>query len=180
VKKKRKSIVTINASPLKKGTVDKLLTIFEKEAGKQVTIIRVNLYDYAFFPHDGNLMRKPLWYPFIKDMEEADSIVIATPTYWFNIPGQLKNFIDMLTEHIDWDNNSVLLEGKKLGIIAVSPGGGATNILENLALTLNTMGMIIPSYALMFFGSQDQPDNPNGWQKKNIKELAQRLRRFEP
>ncbi len=171
-------IVTINASPKINGTVAKLLKIFEKEVVKTVLpteIARINLYDYDLPPHDGNLERKPLKYPFIKDIKRADAIIIATPTYWFNMPGQLKNFIDVLTEYIDWDNDDVLLAGKILGIIAVSPGGGATNILENLALTLNTMGMVIPPYALMFFGSGDLPDNPNGWSKENIKELAQRI-----
>ena len=35
--------------------------------------------------------------------------------------------------------------------------------------------MIIPPYALMFFGSEDQPENPNGWNKRDIKELAKRI-----
>lgn len=172
----KKFIITINASPKKDGTVSELLKIFEKEVIKLGgKIKRINLYDYNFPPHSGNLEREPLQYPFIKEIKKARALVIATPTYWFNMPGILKNFLDMLTEYTDWDNDDVLLEGKILGVLAVSPGGGATNILENLALTLNTMGMIILPYSLMFFGSRDLPDNPNGWSKKNIKELARRL-----
>jgi len=168
-------IVTINVSPKKNGTVESLLKIFEKEVKKQAVIQRINLCDYDFPPHNGNLDRKPLDYSFIKDIKNSHAIIIATPTYWFNMPGQLKNFLDMLTEYIDWDNNEVLLEKKILGVIAVSPGGGATNILENLALTLNTMGMTILPYSLMFFGSKDLPENPNGWSRNHIKELAQRI-----
>ena len=169
-------ITTVNASPKKDGTVAMLLEVFEEAArGEGFAIKRINLYDYDFPPHTGNLKREPLEYPFIDDIDESCAMVIATPTYWFNVPGQLKNFIDMLTEYISWEEDDVLLEGKMLGVLAVAPGGGGTNILENLALTLNTMGMIILPYSLMFFGSQDQPENPNGWCKKNIRELAEQF-----
>lgn len=170
-------ITTINASPKKKGTVAKLLSVFEVAANRlQIETKRVDLYDYEFPPHTGNLKRWPLRYPFIKDIKKSDGMVIATPTYWFNMPGQLKNFIDVLTEYINWDENDVLLEDKLLGILAVAPGGGATSLLENLALTLNTMGMIILPYSLMFFGSQDLPENPNGWCRRHIRELAKQFK----
>ena len=170
-------ITTINASPKKNGTVGKMLKVFEGAAKKlKIETKRIDLYDYKFPPHTGNLKRYPLRYPFIKDIRKSHGMVIATPTYWFNVPGQLKNFIDMLTEYINWDKDNVLLEEKLLGVLAIAPGGGATNILENLALTLNTMGMTILPYSLMFFGSQDVPENPNGWVKKNIRELAQQFK----
>lgn len=177
--KREKMIITINASPKKDGTVGNLLHIFEIAAIQlRIRVKRINLYDYELFSHTGDLKRTPLEYPFIDDIYDSDGIVIGTPTYWFNMPGQLKNFIDLLTDYTDWDEDDVLLEEKLLGVLAVSPGGGATNILENLALTLNTMGVTILPYSLMFFGSRDQPENPNGWGRKHIKQLAERFSEY--
>ena len=90
-----RDIVAINASPIKRGTVDKLLRVFEKSLSNKHKATRINLYDFDFPPHGGNLEREPLKYPFIKDIRKAHAIIIATPTYWFNMPGILKNFLDM-------------------------------------------------------------------------------------
>ena len=174
-------IITVNASPVEGGTVESLLEIFEEEAMEiGLEIRRLDLRGYNIPPHDGNLERTPLDYHFIQDIRGSEGIVIASPTYWFRAPGHLCNFIDMLTEYINWDNDDVLLADKLAAIIAVAPGGGATNICANLALTLNTMGMCIPPYGLLFFGSQDEdvPENPNGWGKRHIQALAHQFKDY--
>ena len=104
---------------------------------------------------------------FQKALVEADGFVIATPTYWFNEPGILKNFIDSLTP---LEENGFMLEGKVGGFIVYSPEGGETDVLENLAMTFNQMGIVLVPYSLIFYrGSQDK------WALDDVKLLAKSM-----
>ena len=110
---------------------------------------------------------------------EADGLVIAIPTYWFNMPGILKSFIDSLTPFVDMENesnyktdgkNSFGLDGKVAGCIVYSPEGGESPVLQNLALTLNHLGVLLPPYSLIFYrGKQDW------WAKNDIRLLTRNM-----
>ncbi len=51
-------------------------------------------------------------YPFLRT---ADSIVIASPVYWFNISAQTKLFIDRLYGLVEPNRN--IMKGKRIGLI---------------------------------------------------------------
>ena len=60
-----------------------------------------------------------------------------------------------------------MLEGKVGGFIAFEPQGGGVEVLKNLAMTFNHMGVVIPPYSLIFYrGHQDN------WAMQDIKLLA--------
>ena len=98
---------------------------------------------------------------------EVDGIVIASPTHWFNVSSLLKIFIDRLTV---LEESGFLLEGRVAGFVVWSPEGGATSVLENLALTFNMMGCLIPPYGLIYV-TNDKYE----WMEKDLKLLAQNI-----
>lgn len=164
-------VLAINSSPKADGQTAKLLDIFTNEAkklGLEVTVR--NLYELKdqIPPFDGQLNEPAREVKGIyREIVDCDGFVIATPTYWFNMPGILKSFIDHLTilEEGGW-----MLEGKAAGIITYSPQGGEMGVLVPLALTLNHMGVTLPPYSLIFYrGSQDQ------WALDDIKLLAKSI-----
>lgn len=161
-------ILIINASPKRKGHTAVLLEAFAKEIKKKGAKVNwIHLPREKIKAVDGRLGKIKNLSHLLKRVLASDGIVIGTPTYWFNVPGVLKNFIDQLTI---LEESGFLLEGKVAGFIVYSPQGGSTNVLANLALTASHMGMVLPPYALIF-------DDGRGdkWVKDDIKLLAKNM-----
>ena len=159
-------ILTINCSPKNEGNTAKLLKIFLDEASKIGLEVRsINLYEEKEDFFHGKLNQKIEKLTKAQELlTKSDGFVIATPTYWFNTPAILKNFIDNLTP---LEENNWMLEGKVGGFIAFEPQGGGVEVLKNLAMTFNHMGVVIPPYSLIFYrGHQDN------WAMQDIKLLA--------
>jgi multimeric flavodoxin WrbA len=61
----------------------------------------------------------------IDEIDSSDMIIIAAPSYWADIPGQFKVFIDRCTVYSDTNPNQYhreLKEGKKCYAIALRTG----------------------------------------------------------
>ncbi|RLA78866.1 MAG: flavodoxin family protein [Deltaproteobacteria bacterium] len=95
-------VVGINGSPNKRGTyflLQKTLEEVEK-SGADTTLI--NLVDFNILPCKGcDKCVKGKECPqdddvgkILEKLESSDAIIIATPTYWGNVSGILKNFMD--------------------------------------------------------------------------------------
>jgi putative NADPH-quinone reductase len=70
-------------------------------------------YDYAH-SHDGDEFRLV-----VKAMLKNDSIVFATPVYWYAMSAPLKNFFDRLTDLLETaKGQGRALKGKKVCVIA--------------------------------------------------------------
>ncbi len=159
-------ILTINCSPKKDGNTAKLLKIFQSEADRiGLEVVPINLYEEKEDFFHGKLDQKVKKLTRVQAlMSKSDGFVIATPTYWFNTPAILKNFIDNLTP---LEENNWMLEGKVGGFIVYEPQGGGVEVLKNLAMTFNHMGVAIAPYSLIFYrGRQDK------WALADIKLLA--------
>ncbi len=94
-----------------------------------------------------------------KMVEESDGIIFVTPIYWYNIPGPLKTFIDRITlfENAIFVEGRSRLEGKVAGFIAIGNDTGAIALIQNLMVVMNSMGMVIPPWALAYHHSEDIP-----------------------
>lgn len=148
-------ILGVNGSPNKTGRVAGMLKramAAAKRRGARTKLI--NLCDYKILPHSGKLDRKIYIEKTKDDMPklqklvlEADGIIFATPSHWFNMSSLMKLFLDRLTslEHYNF-----LMEGKVAGFITYGPQGGALNAAMMLTMTANHMGMAIPPYAAIF------------------------------
>lgn len=159
------SILGVNGSPRKNGNTFKLLSLALKAAeaeGAKTEVI--HLYDYNIKPCIGCLSDelKKCKYPCVIEDDDmgtlyekvlrADGLVIASPVYWFNVSGQLKNFIDRLTvfENMIFIDGRCWVEGKVAGVIAAGADSGQVQLIANLFVTLNSMGIVIPPWALAY------------------------------
>lgn len=161
-------ILAINSSPQEFGKVSTFLEQFISSIRKlEVEIKRIDLYKEPVEPITGKVEKTITRLSSLqKDLIECDGFIIATPTYWFNVPGVLKFFIDNLTTL----EENELLEGKVAGIMVYSPEGGEFGVISTLALALNHMGVLFPPYAFLFYrGEQDT------WFEKDIPLLAKNM-----
>lgn len=122
----------INCSPMKDGATALIAEIAAKEltAAYQVKSICIDDYHFAFCRGCRACHKTaqciinddiPL---ILRAFEQADLIVAVSPSYWADIPGQFKAFIDRCTP---WCNthepHAVIGNGKKGYVIALRTGG---------------------------------------------------------
>ncbi|MDE6111559.1 MAG: flavodoxin family protein [Eubacterium sp.] len=60
----------------------------------------------------------------VKDILSSDYVVIATPSYWADVPGQLKTFFDRNTPFGDTNENRVLTADKEIKGIGIAVRAG--------------------------------------------------------
>lgn len=164
-------ILCVSASPVPDGHTEEMLGIFAAKAyalGAEIEIIR--LVDTPPPPISGKLegwKPDPFW---ADKLAGADAVVVATPTYWFNTPGILKNWIDSLTP-LTYESK---LDGLLGGIIVYGPEGGAFNQVQYLGMVFNNIGITIPARGLIW---QEGPRRigPNAWVEQAISQLAENI-----
>ncbi len=171
-------ILGINGSPNKNGATRELLgRVLEgaRTAGADTLII--DLYDLDIKSAPGNYSSNPAkevvaempqddLTPLYADIKRADGLVFATPTYWANMSGAMKNFIDRLTP---LENDGFQLEGKVASFVAVSKEneGGVEMAVMSMVTALAQMGVLIPPNGVMW--------HPGSWTttQKNSESWAQ-------
>ncbi len=189
---KKLTIVGVNGSPRKGGEtatlLRKFLEEFDKNGGETHLI---DLIDKKINPCLGCYSENPSLckFPCIQedDMREiydlllkADVIILASPIYWFNMSGLMKNFLDRLTCTA---NNGYLLEGKIGIVLAVSREneGGRVNAAMEMAATLNHLGLFIPPYGIMFYPGEEFVTTEEGkvvkvnWVEEDMRKIAKSL-----
>ena len=163
-------ILGVNASPRKYGNTYKLLEIAlhtARQLGAEVELI--HLYDYDIKPCIGCLSDEQLAcrYPcvieddgriILEKILKSDGLIIATPLYWYGPSGHLKNLIDRMTafENMIFVEGRSWVEGKVAGFIAVGNDSGNIMAIAYMMVVLNSMGFIIPPWALAYYiGGED-------------------------
>ena len=157
-------ILGINASPRKYGNTFKLLYIAmetAREFGAKIEI--VHLYDYDIKPCLGCLSdeQQACRYPCVINDDgrlvldkilKSDGLIIATPIYWYGPSGHLKNLIDRMTvfENMIFIDGRSWVEGKVAAFIATGSDSGDINTISYLSIVLNSMGFVIPPWALAY------------------------------
>jgi multimeric flavodoxin WrbA len=179
-------IVGINGSPHKNGTTAKLLkkvlSSAEKYGAKTILIdiadknIKQCLGCYSI-KHDSckyPCKQKDDMQEIYKILFKSDAIIFASPVYWFNVSGLMKNFIDRLS---CLECSGFMLEGKIGGFIADSKENEGGNIVPPMlmASVLNHMGLIIPPYAMIYYPAFEEGWN---WSVKDLDLLAKNIIRL--
>lgn len=165
-------ILGINGSPFINGNVSHLLKLVlggAKKEGAEIKII--NLYSLKIRHEQGFYSKSPKkaiiknmlkddMKKLVPDILRADGIVFATPVYWANMSGAMKDFIDRLTP---FENDGYRLEGKIAAIIASSKEneGGRHSAAMSLASPLLQMGFMLPPLSVMWY--------PGKWSTSNKK-----------
>ena len=164
---KKVFVLGINGSPHKDGTTAPLVKNFlssAKKYGAETEL--VNLVEQKINPCLGCYSKSPSLckFPCVQkdDMQKlfpllkkADAIVFASPIYWFNMSGLMKNFMDRccsLAAH------GYELEGKVGVYIAASKEneGGRMTAAMAMASTMNHLGLMVPPYCMMFYPGKEK------------------------
>ncbi|MBR6874579.1 MAG: flavodoxin family protein [Ruminococcus sp.] len=118
----RKKALVINCSPVRSGATAAITGIIAEELEKRFETRRICIDDYEFTFCRGcrschetaKCILNDDVLTIIKEFEWADVIVAVAPSYWADVPGQFKCFIDRCTP---WSNthepHAVIGEGKK-------------------------------------------------------------------
>jgi len=159
-------VLGIHGSPHRYGESFKLLEIALETAKREgANIELINLYDYRISPCIGCVSDNVKYckYPcdvvnddfpkLARKVLEADAIIFASPIYWYMVSGVMKNFIDRLTcfENMIHHTGRSLLEGKVVAFIVTGNDTGAIMAIAWLMITLNSMGAVIPPWALAYY-----------------------------
>ena len=137
------NILILNGSPRKAGNVSAMLDIMRDEAerrGHAVTVLRAA--DLSVSPCRGCMMcRTSLRCSLPEDdaqrvlrlLREADALIIGSPCYWGNIPGQLKTLFDRMVYGMMGETKhglpQPLHKGKRAVIVATSTTPFPFNVL---------------------------------------------------
>jgi len=99
----KKKIVAISGSPSKGWNSDTMLDAFIEGAQKNDTVEIKKFYatdieceNYCFINKNGAKEHEVALQELFDAIEDADGLVIATPTYNFSVPAGLKNIIDRM------------------------------------------------------------------------------------
>ena len=138
-------VLIVNGSPRAKGNSDLLCDAFlrgAQEAGHQVE--KVSLRDKVVHPcracyacfQTGACVQKDDMAELLAKVEAAEVLVLASPTYFLTMSGQMKGFIDRLLPK--WQG----LSGKDAYIIVTGHDGrqGFRRNAEDLAAILENLG----------------------------------------
>ncbi|MFN3921617.1 MAG: flavodoxin family protein [Caldimicrobium sp.] len=157
-------ILGLLGSPHKNGGTAQLLLATLKAAERQgAQTSWYSLYDGEIKPcvgciqNEGPECKFPCIFEdygkfLLEKIYEAEGIILATPIYWFAPSGVVKNLIDRMTslENMVAFGEPSYLEGKVFGAVVVGADTGAIMTGGYLITTLNSMGAIIPPWAIAY------------------------------
>lgn len=132
-----KTIFILNASPRKNGTTSKILTSYEKilSSFPDIKVHLVHISDLQLLPcigccvcyKQGSCHLNDTGDLISTEIENADALIIGTPTYVSNVSGQLKTFIDR--GHVVMEQ---LLKDKPCGIVVTGENYGKQDVIHIL------------------------------------------------
>jgi len=131
-----------------------------------------------------NVLLKPIGDVTIDDLLEAEGIILGSPTYYGNMAGPMKSFIDSL----GLEHGSPFLAGKIGGAFATGggSGGGKEHVIVSLLLAMINTGMMVAGpaygngqsgYALPGAGAVDPgtPDTFTETETEDARRLGRRI-----
>lgn len=125
--------IVINCSPVKNGATAEIVRIVAEQLAERMAVNSICIDDYRFSFCRGcrscHLSAKCILdddIPVIlQEFDRADIIVCVSPSYWADIPGQFKAFIDRCTPWCNThDPHAVIATGKRGYSIALRTGPG--------------------------------------------------------
>src|SRR5262249_15941272 len=164
-------ICLINGSSRTNGRTAGVLSRIQSEfRSRGASASLIHLRNAGLGPCDG--LQTPRLRPDFKRLftrlMEASGIIFATPTYWFNMSGLMKNLLDRLTvAEQGWP-----LEGKVAGFIATGAPDedGAMLALTSMAAMTNHLGMVTFPYSMVYL-RRAKP----GWAHKAVGNYAENM-----
>ncbi len=135
----------VNCSPVRNGATARIAGFIADELAERFEVQAVCIDDYRFAYcrgcrrcHDtGKCVQPPDGTEgLMAEFERADAVVCVSPSYWADVPGQFKAFIDRCTPWCDThEPHAALSPGKRGWAVALRTGPGAAEC-ERIARTI--------------------------------------------
>jgi multimeric flavodoxin WrbA len=111
--------VIILGSARKNGNTTKIVDEISKESG--IDVIDLSDYNISHYDYESK-NREDDFLPLIRRiLEEYETLIFATPIYWYNMSGIMKVFFDRFSDLIRIEKETGRkLRGKKIGVISNS------------------------------------------------------------
>lgn len=111
--------VIILGSSRKNGNTTKIVDAISNEKG--IEVINLSDFNISYYDYESK-NREDDFFPLIKGIiENYDTLIFATPVYWYNMSGILKVFFDRFSDLIRIEKETGRkLRGKKIGVISNS------------------------------------------------------------
>ncbi len=109
--------VIIQGSARSNGNTNKIVSFIQEKSGFEIIDLKsknIGQYDYDFKNQEDDFI------PTMKEIvEEFDTIIFATPVYWYCMSGMLKNFFDRIADCLKIEKEiGRKLRGKQMGLIS--------------------------------------------------------------
>lgn len=136
--------LVMNCSPVRNGATAKIVEIISESLAKKYSVktICIDDYDIAFCKgcrschNTAKCIQQDGVDKIIEQYEWADIIISVAPSYWADIPGQFKVFIDRCTPWCNTHEPYAKLSGKKKGyVVALRTGpsmGECNRIIQSI------------------------------------------------
>ena len=115
----RNKTVIILGSSRKNGNTTKIVDEISKE--HRIEVINLSDFNISYYDYESK-NREDDFFPLIKGIiENYDTLIFATPIYWYNMSGIMKVFFDRFSDLIRIEKETGRkLRGKKIGVISNS------------------------------------------------------------
>lgn len=109
--------VIIQGSSRSNGNTNKIVSFIQKETSFDIIDLKskqIGGFDYDFKNKDDDFL--PLM---VEIVNTYDTIIFATPVYWYSMSGLMKNFFDRITDCLKIEKEiEKKLRGKAMGMIS--------------------------------------------------------------
>ena len=160
----------VNCSPVTTGATQEICRLLGEELSSRCTVRTVSIADYPMacctgcrschatgrcvLPEDGVAR-------LMDDLDRADVLLLVAPSYWADVPGQFKAFIDRCTP---WSNthdpHAALAPGKRAYAVALRTGPGEAECQRILTTLTHFLGHLdVPCRGTLALTRVEGPDD---------------------
>ncbi|WP_028509801.1 flavodoxin family protein [Ruminococcus sp. NK3A76] len=137
--------LVINCSPVRNGATARITEVISDELSKRYAVKSVCIDDYSFAFCSGcrschetaKCIHNDDIDLIMGEFEKADIIICVSPSYWADIPGQFKAFIDRCTPWCDTHEPHRSLSNGKKGYAVALRTGGSMGECEQIIRTIS-------------------------------------------
>lgn len=138
------NVLVINCSPVRNGATAEIVEIVSSELSKSFNVKKICIDDYKVeFCKGCRSCHKTAkcnieddFLQAVEEFEKADIIVSCAPSYWADVPGQYKSFIDRWTPWCNTHEPHAVLSSNKKGYCIVQRTGPGMHECERLIQTI--------------------------------------------
>ncbi|WP_125718757.1 flavodoxin family protein [Flavobacterium ustbae] len=115
---KNKTVIILGSSR-KNGNTTKIVDEISKE--QNIDVVNLSDYNISYYDYESKNIDDD-FLPLIRGIiEKYDTLIFATPIYWYNMSGIMKVFFDRISDLIRIEKETGRkLRGKKIGVISNS------------------------------------------------------------